>query len=259
MSSEIRYVHGTPTMTIQQQSSAYIPGCAYYDDNITLLRASLEQILRRTETLSSIDLLSLGIGHRYVVRGILKGMGERLSHYVIVEGSQEIIDLFREEVVLPAHVQLVTAYFEKFDTERRFDVIEMGFVLEHVAEPAEILRRYRRFLKPGGRIMIAVPNAHSMHRLIGYHAGLLNDLHNLSETDIALGHRRYFDPQQLRDLVQECGLEVVGSAGLMLKPITSAQLSSIALDERLILAMNEVAFSLPDVSNGIFLEARACC
>lgn len=235
-----------------------MPGCAYYDDNITLLSASLEQILRRTAHMSSIDLLSLGIGHRLIVRGMIEGLVGRLHRYEIVEGSQEIIDLLEKEIDLSGHVHLTKAYFEEFDTRQRFDVIEMGFVLEHVEGPAEILRRYRRFLKPGGKIMIAVPNAHSLHRLVGHHAGILKDLHNLSEADIALGHRRYFDPNQLRHLVHECGLDVIGSAGLMLKPVTTAQLSVLELDDRVAAAMNEVAFSLPEISNGIFLETRVC-
>jgi SAM-dependent methyltransferase len=245
-------------MTIQQENSAYMPGYAYYDDNITLLRASLEQILRRTAALPSISLLSLGVGHRYVIKGMLEGMRGRLSSYVIVEGSQDIIELFHREIAPPEEVQLIHAYFEDFDTEQRFDVIEMGFVLEHVEDPGLLLRHYKRYLKPDGKLMIAVPNAHSMHRLIGHHAGLLDDVHHLSAADVALGHRRYFDPPQINTLVKECGLQVTGSAGLMLKPFTTAQLALLGLDERVVTAMNEVAFALPDVSNAIFLETRVC-
>ncbi|MEO8870310.1 MAG: methyltransferase domain-containing protein [Granulicella sp.] len=245
-------------MIIDQESAAYVPGAAYYDDNITLLRASLEQILRRTATLPSISLLSLGVGHRHVVKGLIEGLDGRLASYVIVEGSQEIIDLFNREVAPPPQVRLVHAYFEDFDTDQRFDVIEMGFILEHVTDPGLILERYKCFLEPGGRIMIAVPNAHSLHRLIGHSAGLLDDLHHLSEADIALGHRRYFNPVQIRSLVIESGLQVTDSAGLMLKPLTSAQLASLALGDQLITAMNEVAFGLPEVSNAIFIEARLC-
>jgi hypothetical protein len=44
----------------------------------------------------------------------------------------------------------------------------------------------------------------------------------------------------------------------MLKPFTTAQLALLGLDERVVTAMNEVAFALPDVSNAIFLETRVC-
>lgn len=245
-------------MLIDQDNAAYIPGFQYYEDNIRLLRAGLLQMLRRTAPLQRFSLLSLGVGHRYTVKGLIDGLGDRLERYVIVEGSSEIIDLLRREVALPRQVRLEQAYFEEFQTEERFDVIEMGFVLEHVHDPALVLKRFRQFLAPGGRMMISVPNADSLHRLIGHAAGLLTDVHDLSPADVALGHRRYFDPRSLDALLATCGLEVVGRAGLMLKPLTSAQLASLQLDPKIVEAMDEVGFGLPEICNAIFLEARPC-
>jgi len=245
-------------MLIDQDSAAYVPGFQYYEDNIRLLRAGLEQMLRRTAHLERVSLLSLGVGHRHTVRGLIEGLGERLERYLIVEGSQDIIDLLRHEVALPPQVRLEQAYFEEFETGQRFDVIEMGFVLEHVNDPAFVLRRFRRFLAPGGRMMVAVPNADSLHRQIGHAAGLLPDVHDLSPADLALGHRRYFDPPSLDALLAACGLQVVGRAGLMLKPLTSAQLASLGLDPRIVQAMDEVGFGLPQICNAIFVEAKPC-
>ncbi|MCP1373375.1 class I SAM-dependent methyltransferase [Dyella lutea] len=245
-------------MLIEQDSAAYAPAFSFYDDNVRLLQAGLEQVLRRTRHLERLSLLSLGVGHRITIRGLLDGLGDRLSEYLIVEGSADIIEMFNREVEPPPHVHVEQAYFEDFDTDRRFDVIEMGFVLEHVLDPALVLRRFAGFLAPEGRLMVAVPNAHSLHRLIGHEAGLLEDVHNLSEADLALGHRRYFDPQSLEALMSECGLEVVGRAGLMLKPFATAQLATLGLTPEVVRAMDEVGFGLPDVCNAVFLEARAC-
>lgn len=245
-------------MLIEQDSAAYAPGFSFYDDNVRLLRAGLVQVLRRTRHLDRFSLLSLGVGHRVTIRGLLEGLGDRLSEYLIVEGSADIIEMFNREVAPPPQVHVEQAYFEAFTTDRRFDVIEVGFVLEHVVDPALVLRRFAGFLAPEGRLMVAVPNARSLHRLIGHEAGLLEDVHNLSEADLALGHRRYFDPVSLETLMSECGLEVVGRAGLMLKPLTTAQLATLDLTPEIIRAMDEIGFGLPDVCNAIFLEARAC-
>ena len=245
-------------MLIDQDNAAYVPGFQYYEDNIRLLRAGLAQMLRRTAHLDGFSLLSLGVGHRYTVKGLIEGLGDRLARYVIVEGSSDIIELLRREVTLPPQVRLEQAYFEEFETGERFDVIEMGFVLEHVNDPELVLRRFCRFLAPGGRMMVAVPNADSLHRLIGHAAGLLPDVHDLSAADVALGHRRYFDPRSLEALLAACGLEVVGRAGLMLKPLTTAQLASLGLDANVVDAMDEVGFGLPEICNAIFVEARPC-
>jgi SAM-dependent methyltransferase len=245
-------------MLIDQDSTAYAPGFEFFDDNIRLLRAGLVQMIRRTRDLQKFSLLSLGVGHRVTVQGLLDALAGRLREYVIVEGSAGIIEMFKKEVVPPAYVRLEHSFFEDFVTDSLFDVIEMGFVLEHVVDPALVLRRFAKFLAPGGRLMVAVPNARSLHRMIGHQAGLLSDVHNLSPADLALGHRRYFDPDSLAALMAECGLQVVGRAGLMLKPLTTAQLASMNFSPEILRAMDEVGFDLPDICNAIFLEARSC-
>ena len=49
----------------------------------------------------------------------------------------------------PAHLR---------DAGTRFDVISIISVLEHVAQPMEFVRDYAQLLKPGGRLVILVPN-----------------------------------------------------------------------------------------------------
>ena len=45
------------------------------------------------------------------------------------------------------------------EVEDRFDVITLFHVLEHLPDPAQTLLELRRFLNPGGQIVIEVPNA----------------------------------------------------------------------------------------------------
>ena len=120
--------------------------------------------------------------------------------------------------------EVVEAYFETFEPQRRFDAIEMGFVLEHVDDPGLIVRRFKQFLKPGGFIGMAVPNARSLHRLIGHEAGLLDDVYKLSAEDRQLGHKRYFDLESFKRLAESEGLTVCRARGIMMKPVTTRQL-----------------------------------
>jgi SAM-dependent methyltransferase len=46
--------------------------------------------------------------------------------------------------------------------ERSYDVITIWHVFEHVRQPAETIGKIRSLLKPGGRLIIAVPNAESV-------------------------------------------------------------------------------------------------
>jgi 2-polyprenyl-3-methyl-5-hydroxy-6-metoxy-1,4-benzoquinol methylase len=174
-----------------------------------------------------------------------------------VEGSQARIDELAASGELKAGVRVVHGYFEEFRPEAALDAVEMGFVLEHVADPAELVARYRSFLAPGGVVAIAVPNARSLHRLVGQRAGLLDDLYRLSEHDLALGHRRYFDRARLVELVERAGLRVLTCEGILLKPLTTGQLKRLGLDERVMRALCDVAQDHPDIANALYLEAEA--
>ncbi|MEO6250353.1 MAG: class I SAM-dependent methyltransferase [Luteimonas sp.] len=49
-----------------------------------------------------------------------------------------------------------------------YDVITLSHVVEHVADPNDLLVRLHRLLKPGGRLWMETPNIHSLgHRLYG--------------------------------------------------------------------------------------------
>jgi 2-polyprenyl-3-methyl-5-hydroxy-6-metoxy-1,4-benzoquinol methylase len=131
----------------------------------------------------------------------------------------------------------------------------MGFVLEHVDDPALILRRFKRFLKPDGFIGMAVPNARSLHRLIGQAAGLLDDPYRLSAADLRLGHKRYFDLDSFEQLVESEELVVRRARGLMMKPVTTSQLAALNLAPEVMRALYLVADGLPAISNGMYIEA----
>ena len=203
--------------------------------------------------------LSLGIGHTEVARPILRHLTNGpLARYVIVDGATQIIEDFRRSIhPVPDGLQLLQGYFETFVTTGRFDVIEAGFILEHVDDPALVLGRMQQFLAPGGRIFIAVPNARSLHRLLGHEAGLLKDMYALSSSDLALGHKRYFDLETISALVRDAGFKIIATEGLLLKPFTTAQLNTLNLPPAVWQALLKVSAVYPEISNAIYLEAAA--
>lgn len=87
-----------------------------------------------------------------------------------------------------------------------FDVVMLTDVLEHVAAPAELLSLAASALKPGGLVLLSVPNvAHWTMRL-----HLLRGRFDYTETGIRdATHLRWFTETTLRALLQECGLDVL--------------------------------------------------
>lgn len=196
------------------------------------------------------SMLELGLGHGYSTEYFAK----TFQRYRVVEGSGEMIDRFREHFAIEG-VDIVQGYFEDFETDERFDAIGMGFVLEHVDDPAAIIRRYARFLSPGGSIYIAVPNAESLHRRLGNAAGLLPDIGALSPADLEFGHKRYFTMESLTAMVENEALEIRRVEGLLLKPITTQQMIDLNLSEAILQAMLKVGVDYPELCNSLLIQA----
>ncbi len=243
------------TENLDAYENAYTPSFKFTDENNGMLDAYARRICARLESRAGLRVLSLGIGHKIVTTRFIEALGDRLQEYVIVEGSDAMIKQFTQTVTLPTNVQIVRSWFEEYTPTESFDVIEMGFVLEHVDDPDLVVSRFKTFLRPGGSMFLAVPNARSLHRLIGHEAGFLDDVYRLSEYDLQLGHKRYFDYESFTQLALRNGLKLVASEGLFLKPLTTSQLETLALPAEVWAALYNGGRRYPTISNAILLEA----
>lgn len=226
---------------------AYDKNFAYAFDNELMLNWYPQRIIERLP--STARLLELGVGHGYTT----KRFAEHFARTVVVDGSAAVIARFRHEFPeCPA--QIVESYFETFETDERFDVIVMGFVLEHVENPELVLRHFSRYLAPGGRCFIAVPNVESMHRRLGQLAGLLDDVMSLGPGDLALGHLRQYSKASLTAQLKSAGYEVQEMEGIFLKPFTTQQLQALSLPESVIKALCQLGVAYPELSCALLAE-----
>lgn len=86
-----------------------------------------------------------------------------------------------------------------------YDVLILGDVLEHVVDPAALLRQSRTLLRQGGFIAVSVPNvAHAFVRL-SLMAGRFDyqDRGILDRT-----HLRFFTRRTFRAMVRQCGFTI---------------------------------------------------
>lgn len=239
---------------LDELAGAYVETSDFYQDNVLMLDWYARRMVSTLQEHNYRSMISLGIGHTIVSTTVLETMSETLEQYWIIDGSAEIIANFKKNNSLPEQVCLVNEWFENFVLPHKVDAIEMGFVLEHVDDPLEILKQYAQFLNPGGTLFIAVPNASSLHRIIGYEAGLLDNIYNLSPQDIGYGHKRYFDIQSLTELVHTAGLKITNTEGLLLKPIATSQMKALQLAPEVMTALMKVGVKYPELSNAIYME-----
>ena len=233
---------------LDRYATAYDPDFAYALDNDLILKWYPHRIVGQT---SGESLLELGIGHGYSTQIF----NRHFSRHVILDGSPKIIVAFRgRNPGLSA--EIIETYFENFNTQEKFDVICMGFVLEHVDDPALILRRYLEFLKPGGKLFVTVPNAESMHRRVGHAAGLLGDMFALGDGDRELGHKNLFSVASLTQMGEHCGYAVTGMEGLFFKPFTTGQIRKLALSPPILEGMMKVGIDYPELCCAIMAQMR---
>ncbi|ACS81653.1 class I SAM-dependent methyltransferase [Maridesulfovibrio salexigens] len=197
------------------------------------------------------SLLELGLGHGYTSPLFSKIFDE----HVVVEGSSAVIDNFHRRNP-NTEVEIINALFEDFETDKKYDVIIFGFILEHLEDPVLVLKRFKKFLVDGGRIFVSVPNALSMNRRLGNYAGFLDDIYKLTQNDLDLGHKKLYSVESLKQEMNDAGYVVERMEGLYLKPFTTAQILSLNLDDKVIEGLCKIGIDYPELCCGLLAEGR---
>lgn len=141
--------------------------------------------------------LDLGCGHGYIIKGIL----DLTSNITGIDYDISSIEAARNNIIHP-DVQFVCAdVFEYLDSnpDKRFDIILLSHILEHVENPGSFLKKLTSY---SSRIYIEVPDFEATHLNLFREA-----VHsNLNYTDD--DHVSEFDRAELKQLVEAAGLIV---------------------------------------------------
>jgi 2-polyprenyl-3-methyl-5-hydroxy-6-metoxy-1,4-benzoquinol methylase len=228
-------------------------GKSIYDfDNEILLNWYPKRIIKLIDDPKNKSLLELGVGHGFSTN-VFSSIFDR---HLVLDGSKAVIDNFNSNYP-ESKAEIVETYFENYASEEKFDVIVLGFILEHVDDPCEILSKYRDFLTPNGKMYLAVPNAEVLNRRLGNLAGMLDDMESLSSNDVLLGHQRYYTVKTLSDDIQNSGYKIAKIEGIYLKPLTTKQMTSLNLGREIITSLCEVGINYPELSCGILAEVTS--
>jgi 2-polyprenyl-3-methyl-5-hydroxy-6-metoxy-1,4-benzoquinol methylase len=184
--------------------------------------------------------------------GFMTGhLAEHFDDLTVVDASPQFCASLRER--FPS-VDVVEALFETYAPTGEFDNVVLGHVLEHVLDPVSILTSVRKWTAPGGRLLAAVPNAHSIHRQMAVLMGMLPTESTLNETDARMGHRRVYNRDDLEGDVVSAGFVVESAGGYWLKPVSNAQIEKDWTADMLAAAM-QVGESYPDIAAEIYVIA----
>jgi 2-polyprenyl-3-methyl-5-hydroxy-6-metoxy-1,4-benzoquinol methylase len=149
-----------------------------------------------------LDVLDVGCGYA-TTSARIETMGNRVTG---IESSPQAVAVARRRLaeVVELDLQQIDDVWAALGA-RRFDAILFADVLEHLAWPVESLRQYAEFLKPGGFVMVSLPNvglwsvrlAHLFGRFEYQDTGVLDRT-----------HLRFFTRRSARHMMEEAGLRI---------------------------------------------------
>ena len=143
-----------------------------------------------------LDVLDVGCGYATTSQ-YLKG-----NRVTGIESSPEAVKVARTRID-----RVVERDLQDFDPSiGAFDAIIFADVLEHLAWPIGILKKYLTLLKPNGSVIVSLPNVGlwsvRMQHLLGRF--------NYEETGVLdHTHLRFFTRRSALRLLDQCGLQVV--------------------------------------------------
>jgi len=232
---------------LDQFSGSYSSDNSYAYDNEIIMNWYPTRIMLRNH--SNMSLLELGLGHGIATKQFY------FDRHLVLEGSQDVINNFNRKFP-EKQVEITKTLFEDFQTDERFDIICMGFVLEHVNNPEQILRKYKHLLNEKGKMFIIVPNAESLNRRVGYAAHYLPFLTLLSKNDEETGHKRFYTKRTITKEILNAGLKIVNIEGIYLKPLATEQMKKLDLDKKLITGFCEVGIQYPELCCAMMVEVE---
>jgi 2-polyprenyl-3-methyl-5-hydroxy-6-metoxy-1,4-benzoquinol methylase len=154
-------------------------------------------LLRLWGSRRGLDVLDVGCGYATTSKHIQ----ERGNHVTGIESSPQAVAVARARIA-----EVIEADLEHFDADRKFDVILFADVLEHLAWPIGVLRRYTEMLKERGTVIVSLPNV----GLWSVRLGLLFGRFPYQESGVLdRTHLRFFTRGSAIQMLRAAGLEPV--------------------------------------------------
>jgi SAM-dependent methyltransferase len=169
---------------------------------LNVLQNPMQQKMDKLKFSYGLDLIELNIQ-----RGTLLDVGSGTGHFMRIandRGWKSLgIEFNKKEIELSIKegLEIVDKKLEDpFFNKKKFKLITMWEVLEHLKDPKEIIKRSYELIEPGGLILILVPNRDSLLNRI---------LHEKSETLTPHCHISMFNNVTLNNLLINEGFSIL--------------------------------------------------
>jgi 2-polyprenyl-6-hydroxyphenyl methylase/3-demethylubiquinone-9 3-methyltransferase len=174
------------------------------------------QWIRSHVDLQDKAVLDIGCGGGILAEAMANA-GARVTGIDLADASLQVARLHALDSHLDIDYRLVSAERLARETPAAFDVITCMEMLEHVPEPASIIRAAARMLRPDGWLFVSTINRNLKAYLLAIvGAEYLLRLLPKGTHDYA----KFLQPSALCAMARDCGLEAVDLAGVEYNPLT---------------------------------------
>jgi len=175
-----------------------------------------------------------------------------ISRLVAFEPSENMFSLLKKNLGKDMRAKAINDFFDKENTDERFDSVIYVNVLEHIEDDKSELLKARELINPNGHILIFVPALPFLY----------------SNFDKQVGHFRRYMRKELAKLIQKSGFSVVkaryfDSIGIIPWYINFVLLknkinkSSVSLYDKFVVPiMRIIESTAPPIGKNVLLIAR---
>jgi SAM-dependent methyltransferase len=186
---------------------------------------------------------------------------DRFKTVTAVDGSEIACSSLKKRFHGVPGLRVVCKMFEEFEPTKAFSTIILDHVLEHLEDPVHTLSLARNWLAPGGCLIATVPNAMSLHRLLGVACGLLAAPDSLNDLDRRLGHQRVYDSKTLHEHVSQAELTTIARGSVFIKLLANAQLEAMLaqgiIDSKQLDGFAALCHQLPEHGSELFIVTES--
>lgn len=170
----------------------------------------------RIAALSGKTVLDVGCGGG-ILSESMAGRGAQVTGIDLGEKALKVAQLHKLESGAAVDYRLVSVEELAEERPESFDVITCMEMLEHVPDPAAVVRACTRLVKPGGRVFFSTLNRNPKSYLLAVIGAeyVLNMLPKGTHD-----YRKFIKPSELSAWCRQAGLDVAGMTGMSYNPLS---------------------------------------
>jgi SAM-dependent methyltransferase len=124
-------------------------------------------------------------------------------------------------------VAVLEIHAEDFAGTEPVDHVLAINLLHEIPDAEAVLARMLRVLVPGGLLHITLPNPRSLHRIVALHAGIIDDLCQISARGERFHTLRLLYAEEVVAMAARLGLAEVSRQAVLIKPLPNAGMEQL--------------------------------